>query len=310
MDLLAQMITFMRVLETGSLSAAARTQKLSLPAVSRQLSALESDLGTSLVARSTRRLHATEAGTRFYEHCQRVLREVDEARSAVSSSAAVRGTLVVSAGATVGTRFVLPSLEPLLRRHPQLRVELRLEDRVVDLIADAVDVAFRAGVPPPDSAALVVQRVLLFKRVVVAAPKYLRAHGLIRVPEELARHACLVQLGDAGALDRWELVRDGDGQTCQVTVRGRLKATLPSALLELARGGFGVALLPEWLVAADLQAKRLRRVLPSFSSAPISAYALYRTSLRGSPRVRAFLEALASVGESYAVHESQRGRFA
>ncbi len=137
MDLLAQMATFVRVVETGSLSAAARAQKLSLPAVSRQLRTLEEDLGAALITRLTRRLAVTEAGQRWYEHCLRILNELENARGAVGGS--VRGTLVVSAAVTLGMYLLVPRLATLIQRHPGLAIDLCLEDRVIDLVGEAVE---------------------------------------------------------------------------------------------------------------------------------------------------------------------------
>src|SRR5690349_10781260 len=131
MDLLTQMATFVRVVDGKSLSSAARAQRLSLPAVSRQLRALETDLGTSLIVRSTRRLHVTDAGQRWYAHCVRVLREIDEARAEVRSTKHVHGTLVVSASLTFGTVVIVPQLARLARAHPHLVIDLRLEDQLV-----------------------------------------------------------------------------------------------------------------------------------------------------------------------------------
>src|SRR5687767_11766775 len=144
MDLLAQMETFVRVVDGKSLSAAARAQRLSLPAVSRQLRALEAELGATLIVRSTRRLHVTDAGRQWYAHCVRILRELEDARAAVGGERGVRGTLLVSASFTFGSVVIVPLLARLAQRHPQLIVDLRLEDHLVDLVAEGVDVAVRA----------------------------------------------------------------------------------------------------------------------------------------------------------------------
>lgn len=290
MDLLSQMATFVRVVETGSLSAAARREKLSLPAVSRQLRALEEDLGVSLVARSTRRLSVTDAGRRWYEHCVRVLREVEDARSDVAAGGALRGRLVVSASVTIGASLIVPRLAALVRTHPGLAVDMRLEDHLVDLVGDAVDVAVRGGVAPPDSASVVAHPLLQFIRVVVAAPAYLKKRGTPREPEQLAAHECLAQHGSANASGSWRLIDGAEARI--ITVRGGLRSNAPLALRDLARDGAGVALLPEWLVADDLAAGRLRRVLAAWSSVPITIWAIHRTELRGTPRVRAFLDAM------------------
>lgn len=290
MDLLAQMETFVRVVERKSLSAAARSLGLSLPAVSRQLRALEAELGASLIARSTRKLNVTDAGREWYAHCVRVLHDVEAAKASVRSSARVRGTLVVSTSLTFGATFVLPRLGALRARYPELTVELRLEDRLVDLIGEGVDVALRAGPSPPDSTAFVAHRIATMHRVLVASPRWLRKHGRVSEPEQLARKDCLLQVTLQGEVVRWLLQRGTDQRT--IAVNGQLRTNAPLALRTLALDGLGVALLPEWLVAEDLAADRLRRVLPEWSSPPLAAWAIHRAELRGNARLAAFLEML------------------
>jgi DNA-binding transcriptional LysR family regulator len=295
MDQLAQMATFVRIVDGHSLSAAARSQRLSLPAVSRQLRALEAGLGASLIVRSTRRLHVTDAGRRWYAHCVRILRELEEARATVSDDRSVRGTVLVSASFTFGMTVIVPLLARLAERHPHLTVDLRLEDRLVDLVAEGVDVAVRAG-SRPDSTAFVAHPLFAMPRVLVASPRWLRAHGAPREPSQLVRHPCLVQITPAGVQIRWQLRRDrgrdepADEQT--VDVRGPVRSNTPSALRQLALDGAGIAFLPDWLVADDLARGRLRRVLPDWSSAPIMSWAIHRAEQRGVPRIRAFIEAL------------------
>jgi len=291
-DLLTQMRTFVRVVDGKSLSAAARAQRLSLPAVSRQLSALEAELGTTLIVRSTRKLHVTDAGRQWYEHCVRLLRELDDARAAVRGPDAVSGSLVVSASLTFGTTLVVPRLRRLVEKHPKLKIDLRLEDQLVDLVAEGVDVAIRAGSPPPDSTAFVAHPIMSMERILVAAPRWLRKHGSPRRPEQLARKDALVQVTPAGNVVRWVLRRGAAGEATPIDVRGQVRANAPLALRTLAVDGLGVAFLPDWLVEDDIAEGRLRRVLPEWSSGPITAWAIHRTELRGSPRVRALLEAL------------------
>ncbi len=292
MDLFAKMATFVRVVDGKSLSAAARAQRMSLPAISRQLQALEAELGARLVIRSTRKLHVTDAGRRWYEQCVRILRDVEAARDSVRSTTAVRGTLVVSASLTFGSVFIVPRLTKLSEKHPQLVVDLRLEDRFVDLVGEGVDMAIRAGSPPPDSTAFVAQPIFATNRICVAAPRLLRKHGAIREPEQLAARPCLVQITPAGSIIRWALARGAE--TRAVTVSGPLRSNAPIALRDMALDGAGVAYLPEWLVEDDIASGRLKRVLPAWASAPLPAWAIYRAELRGAPRVRAFLDALPS----------------
>jgi DNA-binding transcriptional LysR family regulator len=293
MDLLEQMATFVSVVDGKSLSAAARARRLSLPAVSRQLRALELELGASLIVRSTRRLHVTDPGLAWYERCKRVLREVDEGRAAARNTKGVNGRLVISAPLTLGASVIVPRLPKLADQHPHLVIDLRLEDQLIDLVAEGVDVAVRAGSPPPDSTAFVAHAIFNMERILVASPPWLKRHGTPREPEQLARHDCLIQVTPAGTVVPWFLgLHGGPEGTRAIDVHGRLRSNAPSALRDLALQGGGVAFLPDWLVADDLDRGKLKRVLPKWSSRPITAWLIHRAELRGAPRIRAFLDAM------------------
>lgn len=282
MDLLDQMRTFVRIVDAGSLSAAARGMRLSLPAVSRQLSALERELATSLVARSTRRLHVTPSGRRWYEHCVRLLRELDDARADVADSAEPRGSVTISAPVAFGIVQVVPRLERLARKYPHLEVDLRLEDHLVDLVGEAVDVAIRIGTAPPDSAALIANPMLEFRRIAVASRGYLRRRGTPHHPSELARHDGIVQLGTAP----WRFAR-GD-EVHEATPPARLRSSAPLALRDWALAGTGIAFLPDWLVGDDLVP-----LLAGWTTPVLHVWALQRIELRATTRVRTVLAALA-----------------
>ncbi len=292
MDFLEQMTTFVSVVEGKSLSAAARARRLSLPAVSRQLRALEIELGASLIIRSTRRLHVTEAGQRWYERCRRVLREIDEGREAARSTKGAHGRLVVSASLTFGTTVIVPRLSKLSEQHPHLVVDLRLEDQLIDLVAEGVDIAIRAGSPPPDSTAFVAHPLFAMDRLLVAAPRWLKKHGTPREPRQLAQHDCLIQVTTAGIVIPWALRRDERETPQIIDVRGRLRSNAPTALRALALAGSGIAYLPDWLVSRDVAQGSLRRVLPKWRSPPTTAWGIHRVELRGAPRIRAFLDAM------------------
>lgn len=290
MDLLAHMRTFARIVERGSLSGAAREARIALPTVSRQLRALEEHLGVALLVRSTRRMHLTDAGRRFYERSVRILGEVDAVEESIDDGRVARGTLVVSASITLGLTYVLPRLPALSQAHPKLEVELRLEDRYVDLVAEGVDVAIRGGGAPPDSTAFVAHLLFESTRVVVASPRYLRKHGTPRAPEQLVRHTCLVQLAATGSFVRWTLRKGDDERT--VPVRGALRTNAPVAIRDLARAGAGVALLPDWVVADDLASGALVRVLAGWEHPRVQIWAFHRSELRGSRRLRVFVDAM------------------
>lgn len=291
MDLLNQMQMFVRVVETGSLSAAARALRLSLPAVSRQLRALEEELNTSLIVRSTRRLRVTEAGRIWHAHCTRILRDVAEARRSVAPRG-VAGSLVVSASVTFGMHFVLPRLAALMRKHSDLALDLRLEDRPVDLVADHVDVVLRAGLAIHESAALIARPLLEFQRVAIAAPSYLRARGTPADPASLPAHDAIVQLTDAGPLDVWRFEQAAEQRA--ISVRSRMRLTTPMAIREAALHGLGIAWLPQWLVEAELKAGGLHRLFGGWSGPTASAWALYRVEARSSPLIKAFIAGIAT----------------
>ncbi|MEO7732848.1 MAG: LysR family transcriptional regulator [Kofleriaceae bacterium] len=289
MDLLAQMATFVRVVDGKSLSAAARGSRLSLPAVSRQLRALEGALGASLIVRSTRRLHITDAGQRWYEHCVRLLHDVEDAKASVRSTRSERGTLVVSVSVSFGLLFVVPRLAALAEHHPQLVIDLRLEDQLVDLVGEGVDVALRAGSPPPDSTSYVATPIKVMTRILVASPSWLRMHKP-RSPRQLVALPCLVQITPSGTTIRWHLQREDESVT--LDVKGPARSNAPIALRDMAIAGLGAAYVPEMLVRSELASGTLKRVFPDWASPPITANAVYRTELRRDPRIRAFLDAI------------------
>jgi DNA-binding transcriptional LysR family regulator len=221
-----------------------------------------------------------------------VLREVDDAVGAMREGGGAHGRLVVSASLTFGAAFIVPQLQKLSEKHPQLVIDLRLEDHLVDLIGEGVDVAVRSGSPPPLSTAYVAQRIFDMQRVLVAAPRYLRKYGSVREPEQLTRHAGLIQVTPSGVIVPWALRFRDDAEERTPHVTGRIRTNAPSALRSLALDGAGIAYLPEWLVSADIRAGALRRVLPEWASVSLTSWAVYRAELRGSPRLRAFLDAL------------------
>jgi DNA-binding transcriptional LysR family regulator len=304
-DLLAQMATFSRVVEVGSLSGAARAERLSLAAVSRQLSALEESLGSALLLRTTRKVTVTEAGKRYYEHCVRVLREVDAAQSSVRRGRVPEGLLSVTVPVTYGLARVSPHLPPLLEKHPRLTIDLRVEDKVVDLVGEGVDVAIRTGTTLPDSASLIARKLTSYRRVLVASPSYLHARGEPRTPDDLVRHAAVLHLATAGVVQTWSFVHKG--AEISVPVRGTFRSNAPYVLRDAAVAGVGLAIMPDWLVAEDVREKRLKIVLTAYELAPVIVTGVHRSELRGEARVRALLDHLV---EAYATEDrnANRGR--
>jgi DNA-binding transcriptional LysR family regulator len=231
----------------------------------------------------------TEAGQRYYDHCLRILREVEDAQ-AIGDPGIVQGTLTVSAPVTLGIGCVAPHVPALLALHPALNVDLRLEDRVVDLVAEAVDVAIRTSPPPPVTHTIIAHPLMSYRRVLVGSPTYLRRRGAPKRPEDLSEHDAVSESRDSGARVTWTLRRSGQERTGQPVVRLRCYARY--AIRDAALQHVGLALLPEWLVEDDLKRGRLRILLPQWEFERTQVNALHRVELRGTSRVRIFVEHL------------------
>jgi DNA-binding transcriptional LysR family regulator len=290
MDRFTTMATFLRVAELGSLSAAARALGLTQPAVSQQVAALERRLATRLLNRTTRRLALTEAGERYYTQARQILEALAEAEDGLAAPAdALAGSLRVHAPVGLGQMHLAPILIGFHRRHPVLTVELILDDRYADLIGEGVDVAIRLG--PLPSSGLVARRLATLRRVLVAAPDYIAAHGSPTTPEALADHPHIrfswVAAGEAVPLI-------GPDGPLSVRVQSHFLANNAFVLVEAICAGLGIggAQLP--LVQGLLDQGRLVRVLPDHAYAPLAVHAV-TPSARFTPRkTRAFIDHLAT----------------
>lgn len=284
MDFLRRASTFVQVAEAGSLSRAARSLRVSLSAISRQIAALEAELGANLLVRTTRSLRLTDGGQRFLHHATRLLSEAAEARASVRPELAVAGRLVISASVTLGVVRMVPKLPALLAKHPGLRLELRLEDRAVDLAAEGIDVAVRGGRQPPDTTTLVAREVAMYRCFVVASETYLRAHGTPKNLDHLASHGAIV---GTSSPNTWSFVRRE--KAIAVPINPVLRVGTVLGIRAAAVAGLGLAVLPHFVIADDLEAGRLRAIMPRATLAPMPVYAVYRGELRRSAKVEAFV---------------------
>jgi DNA-binding transcriptional LysR family regulator len=225
MDLLDKMATYVRVVEAGSFSAAAKQLRISSGAVSRQIATLEEDLRRTLLRRSTRRMEITPVGRRYYESCLRVLREVEEAQ-ATGRGTSHEGPLQITAPVTFGLERVVPHVAGLMTKHPGLRLDLRLEDRLLDLALEGVDVAIRVGNPPAPTADVVAHLLASFRRLLVASPAYLTL--LPQLPPRCSEARPTSQAAGASREPSGERVHDGDAEgndrVGEVSLRPRLGA--------------------------------------------------------------------------------------
>ncbi|WMJ68833.1 LysR family transcriptional regulator [Stenotrophomonas sp. 24(2023)] len=281
---------FIRVIEAGGFSAAARTLEMTPSAVSKLVARLEQRLGTRLLQRSTRQVQLTSEGRTFYERGVRVLADLDEAERCASAHEVPRGRLRVNANVPFGQHFLLPLLPAFLAAHPMVTVDVALNDEVIDLLEQRTDVAVRAG--PLKNERLVARRLGATPMMIVASPAYAARHGLPRSVDALQGHNRL-DIGHARAQPGWPLQVDGELHV--VPPRGSVRASNGDALRQLAIAGVGLARLATFQVLADIAAGRLLPVLEESNPGDLEeVHAVYLGQGGYLPlRVRAFLDFLA-----------------
>ncbi len=288
MSLLNGMAVFVQVVEARGFSAAARALGVSKSAISKEIARLEDRLGTRLLNRTTRRLSLTETGAVFYERCSRLVAEAAEAERAVLDlDTEPRGLLKLSAPMSFGQLHLAPAIIELAALHPALRVDMTLDDRVIDLVAEGFDVAVRIADLPPST--LVARKLAINRRAVCAAPAYLVKHGMPREPHDLIRHNCLHYTYLTSGSD-WRF-RGPDG-AITVRVSGTFSANNGDVLRQAALAGLGLILTPTFLVDTDLRSGALVPVLRPFCDADTAIYAVYPQTRHLSPKVRAFVDFL------------------
>lgn len=288
MDKLEAMRSFAGVVAHGGFSAAARATGLSRSAVSKHVIELEASLGVQLLNRTTRQVHPTEAGLAYYERVRAVLAEIEEADIAVSRQRdEPRGLLRLNAPMSFGTLHLAPALADFMAAYPDLQVQITLNDRFVDPVAEGFDVTIRIAELADSS--LIARRIVDARRVICATPDYLMRRGTPREPDDLRRHDCL-HYGYLATGAQWKLT--GHGSDYWVPVPARLCANNGEVLRTAALEGLGIAFLPTFVVGADLQEGRLETVLTAFETPPVSVYALYPPSRYLSAKVRLLIDFL------------------
>ncbi|MGI9386933.1 MAG: LysR family transcriptional regulator [Methyloligellaceae bacterium] len=281
---LQEMRVFARVASLQSLSAAAVDLGMTPGNVSKRLQGLEDSLGVRLFDRSTRKIRITEEGEILLKYVSRVLRDVDDAESAVRCSGLIpKGTLHVSAPASLGRRHIRPGICEFLRLYPDVSVDLNLTDKLVNLIDEGFDVAIRTGALPDSQ--LIAKRLAPDEYFILAAPSYLKKNGEPQTPQDLAKCNCLV----LNEHSQWTLSKDGN----QVSVRVSGTLTSDSAEMVHAAALSGLGIIRTSLLKAhdDIDAGRLVRVLPAFDVAGTAAiWAIYTSSRHVPPKLRVFLD--------------------
>ena len=289
MDRFHAIAAFVKVVETGSFARAADRLDVSVSSVSRQVADLEAHVGARLLQRTTRRLSLTEAGRAFHERCVQLLADLEEAEASAGAGTTVpRGTLRVSGPVTFGVAHLAPAVADFVARFPDVRADVELSDRIVDLVDEGFDTAVRIG--PLAGPNLVGRRVGESRLVCCAAPAYVRRHGEPRTPFDLARHACLLYQY-APQRDVWTFA-DRKGAPQRVRVAGPVHANNGAFLSALAVAGLGIAYEPDFIVGPDLRAGRLVPLLRPYAAAVTPIHVVYASRRHLSAKVRAFADFL------------------
>jgi DNA-binding transcriptional LysR family regulator len=288
MDRYQAMATFVRVVETGSFSAAARQLHVGQPAVSKTIAQLEERLQVSLLIRSTHGLSPTEAGQRFYERATAAIREADEAELAArGAGAGLSGSLRLSAATTFASLHIMPLLPRFLAAHPALAIDVVLDDRMIDLVAEGIDISLRMGALP-DSVATA-RKLATGARAVLATPAYFARAGEPRSPADLAGHEAVIhsQLPSV-----WSFTRAG--AEASVAVRGRVRVSAAEGLRAAVLADMGLAVVSEWMFTPELASGAVRRVLTGWTLPTIDLWALFPGGRKVNAKARAFAHFVAA----------------
>lgn len=289
MDRLIALKVFRSVVDLGSFAEAARQLRMSPAAISKNVGELEAHLAVRLLNRTTRRMSLTEAGTLYYNQIARVLDELEEADNSLGPlQQSPTGLLKISAPVTLTLVCLSPALPKFLVRHPHLTLDLRLDDRRVNIVEEGFDIAIRASDSLEDSS-LIARKLTTIPHVLCAAPEYLDRVGAPTRPEDLRDHSC-IQFTLSGHVDEWQF-RNAD-RSVRVPIDGRYRVTSSLAVRDALRAGFGLSLIPWVYVREDVEQGRLRTVLDEWSAVELSVYAVYPSRRYVVPKMRAFLDFL------------------
>lgn len=284
-----QLSLFLRTVETGSFSKAAREFGLSQPSVSRAVAALEARLGVTLLQRTTRRLTTTEVGQALAARAREALAAIDDAENEARGADRLSGALRISLPVAFGVRQIIPRLPGFLALQPDLKIELMMSDRYDDLVAEGADLALRLGNQP--NSAFLTRKLATTDRIVVASPAYLKRRGLPAEAAELVDHDCLGGPVDASR-EIWAF-RRGDKQE-NISIDVKVRTGSGSGLVACAVAGLGIAVASTWMCAEELEDRRLVRILADYALEPIDAYVVFSSGRQPSRKARAFSDYLSA----------------
>jgi DNA-binding transcriptional LysR family regulator len=305
-DRLQQLALFVRTVETGSFSRAAREFGLTQPSASRAIASLEDRLGVKLIARTTRQISATGAGRALLARAREALAAVEDAENAARGADRVSGVLRVALPSTYGARRIAPLLPAFLNRHPLLKIDLMMSDRYENLIAEGAELALRVGAQPDSS--FIARKLERTRRLFIAAPSYLARRGAPKRLADLAGHD-LIGGGPATTGDHiWTARRNGRTET--VSVEPRVFARSTAGVVACASLGLGVAVASIWMCSEELASGALVEALTEYTLDPVTAYAVFPAGRRPSQKARVFADYLErALAQSHASSANDGAQF-
>lgn len=286
MDQLGAMRCFVRVIQTGSFSAAAREQNTSQATVSKKISALEVKLGVKLITRTSRELSLTEAGQEYYRHCIGILQEIDDVEASVRAQVTLpKGRLRIAAPAPLSRILLAPHVAEFLAQYPEIDIDMVIEERHIDLVAEGIDVAIRAR--KLEDSTLVAKPLFNNPLLLVASPSYLEKYGVPQHPRDLKAHNCIVYTFNR-SLNNWHFTNKG--KTFSVPVNGTFRSNSAEVNLEMVLAGVGITHLPLWMIESHLQQGTLVHILQGQSTDAVPINAIYPQNRHIPLKVRCFLD--------------------
>lgn len=295
LDRLTGMAVFVKAADTGSFAAAATALRLSPQMVAKHVSALENRLGARLLNRTTRRQSLTEMGAMYYERCQLILAETEEADSlAAVQKGTPRGRLRVTAPVTFGAHSVAPLVAAYLQAHPEVTVELELTDRLIDIVDEGFEMAFRIGAAPPSG--LVARPLAPYQLIACASHAYLEKHGVPLTPSDLEHHECLGYSFHSRPVENlWRFTRDGISHT--VNIQSRMLVNDGVSLLNAARKGFGIVMGGKDLIGESMLKGEVAQILSDYEAPLRPIHLLFSPDKRQTPKIRSFIDtAMSALG--------------
>lgn len=286
MDLLTNMRVFCRVVEIGSFSSVAAEFKVAQPTISKRVVELETSLNAKLLHRSTRQLSLTEVGAHYYEHCLRILHEIDETHATINElQAQPQGKLRVNIPVAFGRLHIIPHLWEFLALYPGIDLELILNDRFVNLVEEGVDLAIRVG--PLSDLNLQARRIGSTPQVTIGSPDYFKIHGIPQTPAELKQHNCL-RYTLLTTQNEWHF--NGPHGLEKIRINGRFSANYSEAIRDAVKHGLGIAVLPTWLLGDDLHNGVYQSILTDYPPNPLDIHAVFPFSRYTPLKLRCFIE--------------------